>query len=324
MSPSRSMLSPAESAAFAESFNRIVANVETFIRGKNTVVQLALTSLLAQGHVLLEDVPGLGKTSLARALGASLGLSGSRIQFTPDLLPSDVTGVTVYHQNSATFEFHPGPIFSNIVLADEINRASPKTQSALLEVMAERTVTVDGDSRAVPTPFLVIATQNPIDMDGTFPLPEAQLDRFLMRISMGYPDSQSEVAILRDAVDGHQLTDLSPVATPGEVLNLIDAAARVHVADSVLAFVVALTDATRTNPTIRLGASPRGGLGLVNAARVWAAADGRNYVTPDDVVALIEPVLTHRLVLTADATAEGVTAGQALQEAVAGVPIPQG
>jgi MoxR-like ATPase len=318
------MLPPADAATFADSFNRIVANIETFIRGKQPVIRLALTSLFAQGHLLVEDVPGLGKTSMARAIATSLSLSGSRIQFTPDLLPSDVTGVTVYHQNTATFEFHPGPIFANIVLADEINRASPKTQSALLEVMAERTVTVDGNSRRVERPFLVIATQNPIDMDGTFPLPEAQLDRFLMRISMGYPDAQAEQTILRDAVDGHELTDLRPVTTPGEVLNLIDLAGRVHVADSVLAFVVALTEATRNDPTIRLGASPRGGLGLINAAQVWAAAAGRNYVSPDDIVALVQPVLTHRLVLSADAIAEGIDARDALRRAIANVPIPQG
>lgn len=318
------MLSPAEAATFQDTFTRIVANVESFIRGKDTVVRLALTSLLAEGHLLLEDVPGLGKTSLARALSASLGLSGSRIQFTPDLLPSDVTGVTVYHQNSGTFEFHPGPIFANIVLADEINRASPKTQSALLEVMAERTVTVDGNSRPVDRPFLVIATQNPIDMDGTFPLPEAQLDRFLMRISIGYPDQLAEQSILRSAIDGYQLSDLRPVATPGEVLNLIDVAARVHVADAVVQFVVSLTDATRRSPQIRLGASPRGGLGLVNAARVWAAANGRNYVAPDDIVHLVEPVLTHRLVLSADAMSDGINTSEALRQAVAAVPIPQG
>ena len=317
------MLSPAEAATFEQAFNKIVANVEGFIRGKESVVRLAVTSMLAEGHLLLEDVPGLGKTSLARALGASLGLSGSRIQFTPDLLPSDVTGVTVYHQSRAEFEFHPGPIFANIVLADEINRASPKTQSALLEVMAERTVTVDGDSRPVARPFLVLATQIPIDMDGTFPLPEAQLDRFLMRISVGYPDKEAEQAILRAATDGKRLTDMRPVATPGEVLNLIDAAAQVHVADSVIAFIVALTEATRQSPEIRLGASPRGGLGLVSAARVWAASKGRNYVAPDDVVALVEPVLTHRLVLAPEAMSDGVSASEALRRAISAVPIPQ-
>jgi MoxR-like ATPase len=317
-------LSDQEVAAFADQFTTIVANVEQFIRGKDAVVRLALTSLLAEGHLLLEDVPGLGKTSLARALASSLGLTGSRIQFTPDLLPSDVTGVTVYHQSRGEFEFHPGPIFANVVLADEINRASPKTQSALLEVMAERTVTVDGTSRPVDRPFLVIATQNPIDMDGTFPLPEAQLDRFLMRISVGYPDRLAEESILRNDHEGRLLTDLTPVTDPARVKQMIATARRVHVSESVISYIVALTEATRNSAGIRLGASPRGGLGLLAAARVWAAAVGRNYVLPDDVVTLIEPVLIHRLVLAPEALAEGSSARDVLRRAIATVPIPQG
>ncbi len=322
--PTSTPLSDQEAAAFADQFSSIVANVDQFIRGKDAVVRLALTSLLAEGHLLLEDVPGLGKTSLARALASSLGLTGSRIQFTPDLLPSDVTGVTVYHQNSGEFEFHPGPIFANVVLADEINRASPKTQSALLEVMAERTVTVDGVSRPVDRPFLVIATQNPIDMDGTFPLPEAQLDRFLMRISVGYPDRVAEESILRNDHQGQLLTDLAPVATPETVKELIAAARRVHVSESVISYIVAVTEATRTAAGIRLGASPRGGLGLLAAARVMAAASGRNYVLPDDVASLIEPVLIHRLVLAPEALAEGSSAHEVLRRAISAVPIPQG
>ena len=317
-------LSAAQAQAFAGQFNDIVANVEQFIRGKDAVVRLALTSLLAEGHLLLEDVPGLGKTSLARALAASLGLRGSRIQFTPDLLPSDVTGVTVYHQSNGEFEFHPGPIFANVVLADEINRASPKTQSALLEVMAERTVTVDGTSRPVQRPFLVIATQNPIDMDGTFPLPEAQLDRFLMKISVGYPDRLAEESILRNDHEGHQLADLAAVTDPAQVTAMIADARRVHVSESVIAYIVALTDATRRSSKIRLGASPRGGLGLLAAARVVAAAAGRNYVLPDDVTALVGPVLTHRLMLAPEALAEGATTEGVLTAVVGAVPIPQG
>lgn len=323
MTPTREALSAQDATAFANSFTAIVTNVQRFIQGKESVVRLALTSLLAEGHLLVEDVPGLGKTSLARALASTLGLSGSRIQFTPDLLPSDVTGVTVYHQSRGEFEFHPGPIFANIVLADEINRASPKTQSALLEVMAERTVTVDGVSRPVDRPFMVIATQNPIDMDGTFPLPEAQLDRFLMRISVGYPDREAEESVLRNAHSGALLEDLQPITNRDQVQSLISAASRVHVADSIISFVVAFTNATRHQPTLRLGASPRGGLALLAATRVWAASQGRNYVVPDDVVTLAAPVLTHRLVLSPEALAEGLTADDVLRQVAASVPIPQ-
>ena len=322
--PANYALSVDAAVQFADRFDKIVANVESFIQGKDVVVRLALTSLLAEGHLLLEDVPGLGKTSLARALSSSLGLTGSRIQFTPDLLPSDVTGVTVYHQNRAEFEFHPGPIFANVVLADEINRASPKTQSALLEVMAERTVTVDGVSRPVQRPFLVMATQNPIDMDGTFPLPEAQLDRFLMRVSVGYPGQDAEEAILRNSHSGKLLTDLVAVAGPGDVMSMIRAAGRVYVADQVIAYIVNLTRATRNHPGIRLGASPRGGLGLMAAARVWAASQSRHYVVPDDIVALAPTVLTHRLVLTPESVAEGLSALDLLRQAISAVPIPQG
>ncbi len=325
MSPdSRTTLTAEQAQDFQRRFDAIVSNVETFIQGKDAVVRLALTAMLAEGHLLLEDVPGLGKTSLARTLSSTLGLTNSRIQFTPDLLPSDVTGVTIYHQHSGEFEFHPGPIFSNIVLADEINRASPKTQSALLEVMAERTVTVDGNTREVPRPFLVIATQNPVDMDGTFPLPEAQLDRFLMRISVGYPDRTAEENILKNAHIGRKIDDVTPVCGPGEVLELIRSAQRVHVADALFSYVVAVTEATRNHPGIRLGASPRGGLGLISAARVWAASQGRHYVVPDDVVALTTSVLTHRLVLSPESLADGVSGFELLRNAAGTVPIPQG
>lgn len=318
------MITAEQAQYFATRYDAIVGNVERFIQGKDEVVRLALIALLAEGHLLLEDVPGVGKTSLARALSASLGLSGSRIQFTPDLLPSDVTGVTVFHQSRDEFEFHPGPVFANVVLADEINRASPKTQSAMLEVMAERTVTVDGVSHAVPRPFLVIATQNPVDMDGTYPLPEAQLDRFLMRISVGYPDPAAEVQVLRNENAGSRLEDLGAVSSADEVLTMIQTAAGVHVADAVLSYIVALTSATRNWPGVRLGASPRGGLSLLAAARVRACARGLHYVTPEDVSALVPSVLAHRIVLAPEAVAAGRTTYSLLSEATASVPVPQG
>lgn len=317
-------MNPEQAQYFAQRFEAVVNNVERFIQGKDDVVRLALVSLLAEGHLLMEDVPGTGKTSLARSLSASLGLTGSRIQFTPDLLPSDVTGVTVFHQSKDTFEFHPGPVFANVVLADEINRASPKTQSAMLEVMAERTVTVDGRSHPVPRPFLVLATQNPVDMDGTYPLPEAQLDRFMMRISVGYPDPLAETQILKNAHEGRRLEDLRPVSNVDEVTGMIKAATGVHIADSVLTYIVGIINATRNASGVRLGSSPRGGLALMGAARVRAASRSRHYVTPEDVMALIQPVLAHRLVLAPEAIASGANAEQLLAEATRGVPVPQG
>ena len=317
-------MTPEQAQYFAQRFDAVVSNVERFIQGKDDVVRLALVALLAEGHLLMEDVPGTGKTSLARSLSASLGLTGSRIQFTPDLLPSDVTGVTVFHQSKDSFEFHPGPVFANVVLADEINRASPKTQSAMLEVMAERTVTVDGRSHPVPRPFLVIATQNPVDMDGTYPLPEAQLDRFMMRISVGYPDPAAAVQILKNSHEGRRLEDLKAVSNVDEVTNMIKAAAGVHVADSVLTYIVGIINATRNAAGVRLGSSPRGGLALMGAARVRAASRSRHYVTPEDVMALIQPVLAHRLVLAPEAIAGGATSEQLLAEATRGVPVPQG
>ncbi|MEI2784617.1 MAG: MoxR family ATPase [Candidatus Nanopelagicales bacterium] len=317
-------MTPEQAQYFAQRFEAVVSNVERFIQGKDDVVRLALVALLAEGHLLMEDVPGTGKTSLARSLSASLGLSGSRIQFTPDLLPSDVTGVTVFHQSKDTFEFHPGPVFANVVLADEINRASPKTQSAMLEVMAERTVTVDGRSHPVPRPFLVLATQNPVDMDGTYPLPEAQLDRFMMRISVGYPDPVAETQILKNSHEGRRLEDLRPVSNTEEVTGMIKAAGGVHIADSVLTYIVGLVNATRNASGVRLGSSPRGGLALLATARVRAASRSRHYVTPEDVEALIQPVLAHRLVLAPEAIAGGASSEQILAEATRGVPVPQG
>jgi len=293
------------------------------VHGKPEVVHLALVCLLAEGHLLVEDVPGVGKTSLARALASSVGSSWHRIQFTPDLLPSDVTGVSIYNQSSANFEFKPGPVFAGIVLADEINRASPKTQSALLEVMEEHHVTVDGVAHPVPRPFMVVATQNPVDMDGTYPLPEAQLDRFLMRISVGYPDRHHEGAILRAHQGVSLLDDLGAVVSADHVRTMIAVSNEVHVADGVNDYIVRLVAATRQMPELRLGASPRGSLALLRAARTWAAADGRGYLLPEDVRALAGAVLSHRLILTPEAELRGATAQKVVEQVLATEPVPR-
>ena len=319
-------LSPEQAEQAAGRAAAIVAAVEGFIQGKRETVELSLTCLLAQGHLLIEDVPGVGKTSLARSLATALGMSWHRIQFTPDLLPSDVTGVSVFHQVSQTFEFHPGPIFASIVLADEINRASPRTQSALLEVMEERTVTVDGTSHGVPQPFLVMATQNPIDSEGTFPLPEAQLDRFLMSISIGYPDAAAEARVLANAHDGVRIEALPHVGDPRDVLDLIDAAKSVFVDAAVIDYIVALVAATRGAPGVRLGASPRGSVGLMRAAQASALMAGRSYVVPADAQRLAVPVLAHRLILdeneAVDSTAAFRVRTDAIGAAVDTVPAP--
>lgn len=306
---------------FAEQAGAIVDNVEGFIQGKREVVELALTCLLAEGHLLLEDVPGVGKTSLARSLATTLGMSWHRIQFTPDLLPSDVTGVSVFHQGNGRFEFHPGPVFASVVLADEINRASPRTQSALLEVMEERTVTVDGVSHEVPRPFLVMATQNPIDMDGTFPLPEAQLDRFLMSVSIGYPDLAAEVRVLDNAHRGKRIDTMRAVSGPEQIDDLIDRARRVHVEPSVMEYTVRLVAATREVRGVRLGASPRGSVGLMRAAQASAAMSGRSFVTPADIQRLALPVLAHRILLT-DVEAPVEMRNEIVRTAVDQVPAP--
>ena len=313
-------LTPEEAARFAFNAEAIIDNVAGFIQGKREVITLATTCLLAEGHLLLEDVPGVGKTSLARSIAATLGMSWHRIQFTPDLLPSDVTGVSIFHQGSGTFEFHPGPVFAHVVLADEINRASPRTQSALLEVMEERTVTVDGVTHQVPRPFIVLATQNPIEMDGTFPLPEAQLDRFLMSVSIGYPDLESEVQVLANSHGGLSVDELAPVGDADDVRRMVALARGVHVDHSVMEYVVRLVAATRTTPGVRLGASPRGSVGLLRAAQVAAAMAGRTYVSPVDVQRLAVPVLAHRLVL-ADVEADAGVRAQAIEQVVAGVPV---
>ena len=312
-------LSQDDARRFQVNAEAIVDNVARFIQGKRDVIALAITCLLAEGHLLLEDVPGVGKTSLARSIAATLGMSWHRIQFTPDLLPSDVTGVSVFHQGSSSFEFHPGPVFAHVVLADEINRASPRTQSALLEVMEERTVTVNGITHVVPQPFLVLATQNPIEMDGTFPLPEAQLDRFLMSVSIGYPDLAAEVRVLANSHKGLRVDELEAIGNADDIRRMIAMARGVHVEHPVMEYVVRLVAATRNAPGVRLGASPRGSVGLLRAAQVSAAMDGRTYVAPADIQRLAVPVLAHRIVL-ADVEAGPEARAGVIESVVAGVP----
>jgi MoxR-like ATPase len=303
---------------------RIAANVARVVEGKPDVVRLALVVLLAEGHLLVEDVPGVGKTTLAKALAASIDATVRRIQFTPDLLPSDVTGVSVFDQEAREFEFKPGAVFANIVVADEINRASPKTQSALLECMEERQVTVDGISYELARPFLVMATQNPIEMEGTYPLPEAQRDRFTARVSMGYPDRDAEMAMLDERATSDPLASLRPVADAATVQQMIGAVGLLHVSEAIRRYVVALVDASRRSPDLRLGASPRAGLQLLRAARAAAALAGRDHVLPDDVQNMAGPVLAHRILLTADATMARRAPEQVVADLVATVPVPRG
>ncbi len=309
--------------SFADLFGRIADNIGRIIQGKDDVIELVLLCLVAEGHLLVEDVPGVGKTSLAKALAASIDGSFGRMQFTPDLLPSDVVGVSVYDRSSNQFEFRPGPVFANVVLADEINRASPKTQSALLESMAEGQVTVDGSTHLLAPPFLVIATQNPIEHEGTYPLPESQLDRFLMRVEMGYPSRQAELEILTAHADDDALEALRPVVSAAQVHAMADAVKGVHVAPGLHAYLVDLAEATRRHPALALGMSPRATLSLQRVARARAAASDRGYVTPDDVKALAHPVLAHRLLVTPEAQLQGRTSVEALDEVLQSVPIPR-
>jgi MoxR-like ATPase len=310
--------------SFAERFDAIVDNIGEVVQGKDEAIRLALVCLMAEGHLLIEDVPGVGKTSLAKAIAASVECSWHRIQFTPDLLPSDVTGVTVWNRGTGTFEFRAGGIFANIVLGDEINRASPKTQSALLEAMEERQVTVDATTYRLEPPFMVIATQNPVEHEGTYPLPESQLDRFLLRIRMGYPDRGAEIAMLDAHGDGSGVEDLAPVVTPSDVQVMVEVIKAVHVAPALKGYIVDLATATRRHPALGLGMSPRAALALQRAARALAASLGREYVVPDDIKALVVPVLEHRLVLAPDAQMAGRRSSEILGEVLGTVPVPAG
>jgi MoxR-like ATPase len=313
-----------EPASFAETFAAIAGNVETVVQGKPEVVELVLLCLVAQGHLLIEDVPGVGKTSLAKSLATSLDCRWGRIQFTPDLLPSDVVGVTVWNRQSGEFDFRPGAVFANLVLGDEINRASPKTQSALLEAMEERQVTVDGTTYELDEPFMVVATQNPVEHEGTYPLPESQLDRFLMRISVGYPAREAEMGILESQGGDDTLDQLEAVATAKDVLAMSAVARAIHVAPALQGYLVDLAETTRRHPAIELGMSPRATLALQRAARARAAASGRGYVVPDDIKALAQPVLSHRLSLTPEASMQGVEASEIVDDVLRHVAVPTG
>ena len=309
-------------SAVADAGKRIATNIEQVIEGKSQAVRMGLTVLLAEGHLLIEDVPGVGKTKYAKALARSIDCSVRRIQFTPDLLPSDVTGVSVYNSEDRAFEFKPGPVFANIVVGDEINRASPKTQSALLECMEERQVTVDGDTYRLEAPFMVLATQNPIDMEGTYALPEAQRDRFTARISMGYPDRGAEIAMLDEHAAADPLDDLRPVSDADEIRALVGAVRGVYVSDAIKAYAVDLAEATRQATELRLGASPRATLQLLRSAKSWAALAGRDYVIPDDLQHLLVPVLAHRLLLTPEAHVAGRSARDVLGRIAQATAIP--
>jgi MoxR-like ATPase len=310
--------------AFAELFGTIADNVARVVQGKPDVIELTLLCMVAEGHLLIEDVPGVGKTSLAKAVAASLDCRWTRIQFTPDLLPSDVVGVTIWNRGTNEFEFRPGVVFSNLVLGDEINRASPKTQSALLEAMEERQVTVDGHTHVLEPPFMVMATQNPVEHEGTYPLPESQLDRFLMRLSVGYPQREAELEIL-DAHGGTApIEDLVPVATVKDVTAMAAWARGIHVAPALKGYLVDLAETTRRHPALALGMSPRATLAVQRAARARAAASGREYVVPDDIKALAQAVLAHRLVPTPEAAMQGVDTAEVVDDVLRHVPVPRG
>jgi len=309
----------AQVQAIAETLRDNVARV---IVGKEEAVELLLVALLCEGHVLIEDVPGIGKTTLAKSLARSLGLRFQRIQFTPDLLPSDITGTNVFNQKLAEFQYRPGPIMAQLLLADEINRAGPRTQSALLEAMQEQQVTVDGVTRPLPRPFMVIATQNPIELEGTFPLPEAQIDRFLMRVALGYPEEGEERTILRRFREADPLAELTSVVNGEVILELQRSVRRVYVHEAVEGYILRLTRVTRCNPDLRLGVSPRGTMALYRTGQALAAMQGRGYVIPDDVKHLAQPVLAHRLIPSSRTRLRGQTAGQILDDQIAAVPVP--
>jgi MoxR-like ATPase len=313
---------PQDWQRFAARFHEIETNVERVVRGKHAEIRLALVALIAEGHLLIEDVPGVGKTMLAKAMARSIDCSFRRLQFTPDLLPTDVTGVNVFNQEQRDFEFKPGAIFANIVLGDEINRASPKTQSALLECMEERQVTIDTQTHPLGTPFMVIATQNPIEHEGTYPLPEAQLDRFMLRLSIGYPSAEVETEILSSHGSGTPLVDIGPVTDAPGVAEMIAQAQTVHVAPAIRRYIVELVKATRDHGDIYLGASPRASLMILRAARATAAAQERDFVIPDDVKTLTVPALAHRIIVTADAVMSGRTSDVVLHEILSEVAVP--
>jgi MoxR-like ATPase len=319
-----SQTAAARGATFSDYYETVLDNIERVIQGKREVIELVLLCLVSEGHLLLEDVPGVGKTNLAKSLATSIECSFGRVQFTPDLLPSDVVGITVWNRGDGSFDFRPGPVFNNIVLADEINRASPKTQAALLEAMAENQVTVDGTTYPLSRPFMVIATQNPIEHEGTYPLPESQLDRFLMRVSVGYPSPDAELEILETHGDHDAFRDIGPVVSNDEVQSLAAAARSVHVAPSLKAYLVDVSQATRRSSHLALGVSPRATLALLRVAKSRAAAHGRGYVIPDDVKALSTPVLAHRLIVTPEAQLQGISPAEALAEVLRAVPVPGG
>jgi MoxR-like ATPase len=304
--------------------DRLVTNIENVIVGKRGTVELAVITLLCQGHLLIEDVPGVGKTMLARSVARSIGCSFSRIQFTPDMLPSDVTGVSIFNQVSREFEFRPGPIMAQIVLSDEINRATPKTQAALLEAMEERQVTVDGLTHFLPKPFMVMATQNPIEYEGTFPLPEAQLDRFLLRVRLGYPESMDEIKVLERQQFLHPIESLEKIVSEEEVLEAQEEVKKVFVAPAVKAYMVDITRRTREHPDVYLGASPRGSLALFRTSQARAAIFGRDFVLPDDVKALAEAALCHRMILGPAARLRDLDAAEVVDEILGSVPVPGG
>jgi MoxR-like ATPase len=303
---------------------KIVSNIEKVIIGKRSAVELAIISLLCQGHLLIEDVPGVGKTVLARSIAKSLGCIFSRIQFTPDMLPSDVTGVSIYNQVSSQFEFRPGPIMAQIVLSDEINRATPKTQAALLEAMEEHQVTVDGVTHILPRPFMVLATQNPIEYEGTFPLPEAQLDRFLVRLRLGYPEKNHEINILEKQQFQHPVNDLQQIAPVDELLSAQEEIKSIYVSPAIKFYIVEITNQTRQHEDVYLGASPRGSLALFRTGQARAAIQGRDFVLPDDIKALVKPALSHRVILGPAARLRDLSTDQILDEIISKVPVPGG